>query len=65
MKNLPEQIIIARRKVVIIVADGYDPIAFNAVYGAIQGASAITVVLRPCRATILPLVKTVRQPRVS
>ncbi|RSM13104.1 Catalase-1 [Fusarium oligoseptatum] len=36
MDFLPETPTIATRRVGIIIADGYDPIAFNAVYGAIK-----------------------------
>ncbi|PNP59774.1 hypothetical protein THARTR1_00653 [Trichoderma harzianum] len=45
MEYLPDEPIIASRRIGIIVADGYDPIAFNAIYGAIQGAKAIPLVI--------------------
>ncbi|KAL7959275.1 catalase-like domain-containing protein [Trichoderma compactum] len=45
MEYLPGEPIIASRRIAIIVADGYDPIAFNAIYGAIQGAKAIPLVI--------------------
>ncbi|KKO97969.1 catalase-1 [Trichoderma harzianum] len=45
MEYLPDEPIIASRRIGIIVADGYDPIAFNAIYGAIQGAKAIPIVI--------------------
>ncbi|KAK4079759.1 hypothetical protein Trihar35433_864 [Trichoderma harzianum] len=45
MEYLPDEPIIASRRVGIIVADGYDPIAFNAIYGAIQGAKAVPLVI--------------------
>lgn len=45
MEYLPDEPIIASRRIGIIVADGYDPIAFNAIYGAIQGAKAVPLVI--------------------
>ncbi|KAH0528163.1 hypothetical protein TsFJ059_003060 [Trichoderma semiorbis] len=45
MEYLPDEPIIASRRIGIIVADGYDPVAFNAIYGAIQGAKAVPFVI--------------------
>lgn len=45
MEYLPDEPIIASRRIAIIVADGYDPVAFNAIYGAIQGAKAVPFVI--------------------
>ncbi|KAI8678973.1 Catalase [Fusarium keratoplasticum] len=52
MDFLPETPTIATRRVGIIVADGYDPIAFNAVYGAIKAQNAIPFVIAPRRSAI-------------
>ncbi|UKZ88753.1 catalase A [Trichoderma asperellum] len=45
LEYLPETPMIASRRIGIIIADGYDPIAFNAMYGAAQGAQAIPLVI--------------------
>ncbi|EHK15217.1 uncharacterized protein TRIVIDRAFT_38844 [Trichoderma virens Gv29-8] len=45
LEYLPDKPIIASRRIGIIVADGYDPIAFNALYGAAQGAKAVPLVI--------------------
>ncbi|KAF5005988.1 hypothetical protein FDECE_7614 [Fusarium decemcellulare] len=52
MDFLPETPTIVSRRVGIIIADGYDPIAFNAVYGAIKAQKALPLVLAPRRSTI-------------
>lgn len=45
LEYLPEKPVIASRRIGIIIADGYDPIAFNAIYGAAQGAKAVPLVI--------------------
>ncbi|KAM0256105.1 hypothetical protein ACHAQJ_005192 [Trichoderma viride] len=45
LEYLPEEPVIASRRIGIIIADGYDPIAFNAIYGAAQGAKAVPFVI--------------------
>ncbi|KAL7920191.1 catalase-like domain-containing protein [Trichoderma austrokoningii] len=45
MDYLPDEPKIASRRIGIIIADGYDPIAFNAMYGAAKGAKAIPLVI--------------------
>jgi catalase len=45
LEYLPDQPVIASRRIGIIIADGYDPIAFNAIYGAVQGAKAVPLVI--------------------
>lgn len=52
MDFLPEKPTIASRRVGIMIADGYDPIAFNAMYGAIKAQKAIPMVLAPRRSAI-------------
>ncbi|KAF4462575.1 catalase-1 [Fusarium albosuccineum] len=52
MDFLPETPTIVSRRVGIIIADGYDPIAFNAVYGAIKAQKALPLVLAPRRSAI-------------
>ncbi|KAF4967905.1 hypothetical protein FZEAL_10464 [Fusarium zealandicum] len=52
MDFLPKTPTIVSRRIGIIIADGYDPIAFNAVYGAIKAQSAIPFVLAPRRSAI-------------
>lgn len=49
---LPENPTIATRKVGILIADGFDPIAFNGVYAALMAQKAIPVVLGPRRSKI-------------
>ncbi|KAH6606966.1 hypothetical protein Trco_006119 [Trichoderma cornu-damae] len=45
LEHLPDEPVIASRRIGIIIADGYDPIAFNAIYGAAQGAKAVPLVI--------------------
>lgn len=45
LEFLPDEPKIASRRIGIIIADGYDPIAFNAMYGAAKGAKAIPMVI--------------------
>ncbi|CAM1505032.1 Fc.00g106690.m01.CDS01 [Cosmosporella sp. VM-42] len=52
MDFLPEKPMIASRRVAIIIADGYDPVAFNAVYGALAGLKAVPMILAPRRSPI-------------
>ncbi|KAH6898198.1 catalase-like domain-containing protein [Thelonectria olida] len=52
MEFLPEKPTIATRRVAIIIADGYDPIAFNAMRGALTGAGAIPFVIGTRRSAI-------------
>ncbi|KAF4950737.1 hypothetical protein FGADI_8011 [Fusarium gaditjirri] len=49
---LPKTPTIKSRRIAIIIADGYDPIAFNAVYGAIKAQSALPFVIGPRRSAI-------------
>lgn len=49
---LPEKPTIATRRVAIIIADGYDPLAFNAVKAALASQGAIPMVLAPRRSAI-------------
>ncbi|KAI9850450.1 MAG: hypothetical protein M1838_005662 [Thelocarpon superellum] len=46
---------IASRRVAILVADGYDPVAFNGVKAALQAAGAFLFVLAPHRRPIFAL----------
>ncbi|KAM0246134.1 hypothetical protein ACHAP5_004916 [Fusarium lateritium] len=52
MDFLPETPTIKSRRIAIIIADGYDPVAFNAVYGAIKAQSALPFVIGPRRSPI-------------
>lgn len=52
MDLLPEKPTIVSRRVAIIIADGYDPIAFNAMYGALKAAQALPFVIAPRRSAI-------------
>ncbi|KAM5351089.1 hypothetical protein ACJ41O_003812 [Fusarium nematophilum] len=52
MDFLPSTPTIATRRIAIIIADGYDPIAFNAVHAAIKAQSALPFVLAPRRSAI-------------
>jgi catalase len=49
---LPKTPTIKSRRIAIIIADGYDPIAFNAMYGAIKAQSALPFVIGPRRSAI-------------
>lgn len=48
----PEKPTIATRRVAILIADGYDPIAFNAMRGALTGAGALPIVIGTRRSAI-------------
>lgn len=48
----PQKTTIASRRVAIIIADGYDPVAFNAMRGALEGAKAIPIVIGTRRSAI-------------
>lgn len=52
MDFLPQTPTIASRRIGILIADGYDPIAFNAIYGAIQGGNALPLVIGRRRSPI-------------
>lgn len=52
LEYVPSQITIASRKVAILIADGYDPVAFRAMVSALKLAQAIPVVLAPRRSAI-------------
>lgn len=52
LEFMPAQATIATRKVAILIADGYDPIAFAAIVAALKMAQAIPVVLGPRRSAI-------------
>lgn len=48
----PAKMSIASRRVAIIIADGYDPVAFSAAYGAISAGLAIPLVIGTKRSKI-------------
>ena len=52
MDYLPKTPTIASRRIGILISEGYDPIAFNAIYGAIKGANALPFVIGRRRAPI-------------
>ncbi|KAK7420385.1 catalase 1 [Neonectria punicea] len=52
MDFLPQNPVVATRRVAVIIADGYDPIAFTAVCGALKGLKAVPMVIGPRRSTI-------------
>lgn len=52
LEYMPERVTIASRKVAILIADGYDSIAYNAIFVALKAARAIPVVLGPRRSAI-------------
>ena len=52
MDYLPRQPTIATRKIAILIADGFDQIAYSAVVGALKGCQAIPVTLAPRRSPI-------------
>jgi catalase len=54
LEYLPKDPIIASRKVAIIVADGYDALAFEAIVDALKGGKAIPVVIGTKRSQISP-----------
>lgn len=50
--NAPEPTIVSRR-VVILVGDGYDPVAFDGVYAVLKAAKAFPFVIGPKRQPVL------------
>lgn len=52
LEYMPERVTVASRKVAILIADGYDPIAYTAVVAALKAAQAVPVVLGPRRSAI-------------
>lgn len=52
MDYLPKNPTIASRRIGILISDGYDPISFNAIYGAIEGAKALPLVIGRHRSPI-------------
>ncbi|KAL6410066.1 catalase-domain-containing protein [Ilyonectria robusta] len=52
MDFLPEKPRVDSRRVAIIIADGYDPVAFNAVYGALKSLRATPMVIGIRRSSI-------------
>lgn len=52
MDFLPENPTIASRRIGIIIADGYDPVAYSAMSTAVSAAKAIPMVIGPRRAPI-------------
>lgn len=49
---LPKEPTIASRRIAILIADGYDPVAFSAMHGAVKDAEAIPIVIGPRRSAI-------------
>lgn len=49
---MPENPTIESRRVAIIIADGYDPVAYNAILGALKGAKALPYTIGPRRTAI-------------
>jgi len=52
LEFLPEKPTVATRRVALLIADGYDPIAFNAMRGALTGAGAVPFVIGTRRSAI-------------
>ncbi|KAL6866250.1 catalase 1 [Amphichorda felina] len=52
MEYLPKTPTIASRRIAILISEGYDPIAFSAIYGAIKGAKALPFVIARRRSPI-------------
>lgn len=52
LEYMPERVTVASRKVAILIADGYDSIAYTAVVAALKAAQAVPVVLGPRRSAI-------------
>ncbi|KAI5465414.1 catalase [Mariannaea sp. PMI_226] len=52
MDFLPQKPTIESRRVAILIADGYDPVAFNAMYGALVAAKAVPLVIGTRRSAI-------------
>lgn len=55
MDYLPQKPTIASRRIGILIADGYDAVAFNAIVGAIKGAQALPLVIGRKRSPIFAL----------
>lgn len=49
----PKTPTIATRRVALIIADGYDPVAYNGMVGALKGAGALPFTIAPRRTPIL------------
>lgn len=49
---MPETPTIESRRVAILIADGYDPVAYNAMLGALKGAKALPYTIGPRRTAI-------------
>lgn len=54
MEYLPKTPTIATRRVAIIIADGYDPIAYNGIKAALLAAQALPFTIAPRRTPIKP-----------
>ncbi|KAK5989720.1 Catalase-1 [Cladobotryum mycophilum] len=54
MEFVSEKTTIATRRIAILIADGYDPIAFSAMYGAVQAAQAVPLVIGTHRSETFP-----------
>ncbi|KAL6884856.1 catalase [Trichoderma longibrachiatum] len=54
LEFMPEKPMIASRRVGIIISDGYDPVAFNAMYGALLAAKAVPLVIGTHRSETFP-----------
>jgi len=52
LEYMPEKPTIATRRIAIIIADGYDPIAYNGITAAIKAAGALPFTIGPKRNTI-------------
>ncbi|KAK4235322.1 catalase [Achaetomium macrosporum] len=50
--EFPGKATIAARRVAILIADGYDPVAYKAAYAALSSALAVPLVVAPSRAKI-------------
>lgn len=52
LEFMPKEPIIATRMVAIIIADGYDPVAYNGIYAALKSAGAMPFTIAPRRTPI-------------
>jgi len=52
LEYLPEKPIVASRRIGILISDGYDPVAFNAIYQALKAAKTIPLVIGRRRSAI-------------
>lgn len=59
---MPATPTIATRRVAILIADGYDPIAYNGIKVALGGAGALPFTIAPKRKVILPAGETEAAP---